>query len=344
MRRTGAATARTVGGTTAVALAAALCPWGAAARAEVRCNTGEPGFVEGGYAVQANRWNSHGEICVTFEGEAGFTVTGSSLDWGNLTNGAPPGAYPNIGTALADERLPLRIDSPKDVRTTWEITLAEGDYNASYDVWYHPDRAACTSTNPHIVANGGALEIMIWLASPGIDPSPDWKVADGLTIGDHVYDLYRFTGPTGQTGLIYDMREQTTKITNFDLKPFAKDAVDRGFQKADAYLCKVQAGFEITRGGVGLRTDAFALRVADPKPAKPKEPELSGEARPEDAAPTAQPGPSTGAALPPTAPRPEEADAADQDALEDLPLPFLLVLPVVAGAAAAAWWWRRSPG
>ncbi|WP_170201304.1 GH12 family glycosyl hydrolase domain-containing protein [Actinocorallia herbida] len=330
----------TLGGAAAIALVAALCPWGSAAHAETRCNTGEPGFVEGGYAVQANRWNSNGEICVTFEGKAGFSVSASSLDWGNLQNGAPPGAYPNIGTALSDTRLPLRVDSPKDVRTTWAIGTADGDYNASYDVWYHPDAGACTSTAPYIVANGGALEIMIWLTSPGIDPSPEWKIADGVSLGGRVYDLYRFTGPTGQVGLIYDMREHTTAITDFDLKPFAKDAADRGFQRQDAYLCKVQAGFEITRGGVGLRTDAFALHVGDPGQAKPTGPDLTGAPMPN---PTATPPPATPAqSVPPQAePAPKQKAAGDGGA-SGVPLPFLIVLPVVAGAAAGAWWWRRG--
>ncbi|GAA3237368.1 GH12 family glycosyl hydrolase domain-containing protein [Actinocorallia longicatena] len=229
----------------------------AGARAEERCNTGEPGFVAGGYAVQANRWNSRADLCVTFGGDPAFTVSRSTLAWDSLSNGAPPGAYPNIGTSLADRRFPRGIDSP--LSTTWEFRKAEGDYNASYDLWYHPDEAACRSTAPHIVANPGALEIMIWLASPGIDPAPSWKIADGVTVAGRLYDLYKFQGPTGQVGLIYDLRTETTKITGFDLVPFARDAVRRGFQKTEASLCKVQAGFEITRAGQGLATTAFAL-------------------------------------------------------------------------------------
>ncbi|MDX6744658.1 GH12 family glycosyl hydrolase domain-containing protein [Actinocorallia sp. A-T 12471] len=331
----------TLGGAAAVAVVAGLLPWGAVAHAEERCNTGEPGFVEGGYAVQANRWNSHGEICVTFSGKAAFTVSASSLDWGNLRNGAPPGAYPNIGTALADKRLPLRVDSPKQVRTTWKIAMAEGDYNASYDVWYHPDPGACTSTNPHIVANGGALEIMIWLTSPGIDPSPDWKVADGVRLGGRVYDLYKFTGPTGQTGLIYSMREHTTEIVDFDLKPFAKDAVDRGYQRADAYLCKVQAGFEITRGGVGLRTDAFALRVGGPAPSASSGPDITGVPLP-DETPSPPPGGSPTASSSSEVAAPEQSALGPKEGSSAPPWPLLVGLPLVAGAAAGVWWWRRG--
>jgi len=307
---------------------------GAQARApEERCNTGEPGFVAGGYAVQANRWNSHGEICVTYGRGTSWTVSRSTLDWSTLQNGAPPGAYPNIGTAIADERLPIRVDDPRDVRTTWGITLAEGDYNASYDLWYHPDPAACRSASPYIVANGGALEIMIWLASPGIDPSPDWKIADGVRVGDRVYDLYRFTGPTGQVGLIYDMRESTTRIEDFPLKPFADDAVARGFQKKDAYLCKVQAGFEVTRNGTGLRTDEFSLDIA---PAAEPTPGLQGVPLPDRSGAPADPAaPSEAGAEPSlTAPRGGEEPAP--------PRLLLLVLPVVAGVGAAAWWWRRT--
>ncbi|WP_460363168.1 GH12 family glycosyl hydrolase domain-containing protein [Actinocorallia lasiicapitis] len=248
---------RLVGMITGSVLAGLLLPPVAAYADEERCDTAEPGFVDGGYAVQANRWNSHGSLCVRFGKAPGFTVTGSTLNRGNLANGFPPGAYPNIGTALADRRLPRGMDAP--IRTSWAFTGAAGAYNASYDLWYHPDPAACTSTSPYIVANGGALEIMIWFSSPGIDPSPEWKIADGVTVGGRVYDLYKFTGPTGQTGLIYDLRAETTSVDGLELVPFARDAADRGFQTPEANLCKVQAGFEITEGGQGLAITNFAL-------------------------------------------------------------------------------------
>ncbi|WP_344244329.1 GH12 family glycosyl hydrolase domain-containing protein [Actinocorallia libanotica] len=302
--------------TGAALLASVVTASSAGARAlEERCNIGEPGFVAGGYAVQANRWNSHGEICVTFGEGTSWTVSRSNLDWGTLQNGAPPGAYPNIGTAIAEERLPLRVDDPREVRTTWDITPAEGDFNASYDIWYHPDPAACRSTTPYIVANGGALEIMIWLTSPGIDPSPEWKLAEGVTVGGRTYDLYRFTGPTGQVGLIYDMREQTHRIEGFDLRPFGADAAARGFQSPQAYLCKVQAGFEVTRNGTGLRTNEFSLDV----------------------------GPAAQTTAPATA-EPRSAAASRRKEEEPAgPSRFLpLVLPVVIGIGAGAWWWRRA--
>ena len=325
--------------TGAVLLSSVVTASDAGARAlEERCNTGEPGFVAGGYAVQANRWNSHGEICVTYGEGTSWTVSRSSLDWGTLQNGAPPGAYPNIGTSIAEERLPLRVDSPQDIRTTWDITLAEGDYNASYDIWYHPDQAACRSTTPHIVANGGALEIMIWLTSPGIDPSPGWKVADGVQVGDRVYDLYKFTGPTGQVGLIYDMRESTTRIENFALKPFADDAAARGYQSREAYLCRVQAGFEVTRNGTGLRTNEFSLDVG---PAATPTPGLEGVPLP-DRNGTPAGTPSSGAPSP-TDDGSSAAPAASDEKDTPKPVRFLLLaLPVVAGVAASAFWWRRT--
>ncbi len=326
---------------TGAAVTAALwAPSGQARALEERCNVGEPGFVAGGYAVQANRWNSHGEICVTFGRGTSWTVSRSTMDWGKLQNGAPPGAYPNIGTAIADERLPLRIDSPQDIRTTWDITLAEGDYNASYDIWYHPDAGACRSNSPYIVANGGALEIMVWLNSPGIDPSPSWKIADGVTVGDRVYDLYKFQGPTGQVGLIYDMRRPTTRIEDFALKPFSDDAAARGFQRKDAYLCKVQAGFEVTRNGTGLRTNEFALHIGR---GATKTPGMEGVPLPgrspgagsSPASPGASSPAPSGSSAPPSAAREGEKHRE--------PIGFLLLgLPVIAGLTASAWWWRRG--
>lgn len=290
--------------------ALAVGPGAGPARAAEKelCNTGEPGFVDAGFAVQANRWNSTGEICVTHDTGSSFTVSKSTLSWSNLTNGAPPGAYPNIGTTFEDQRLPRSLYAPGTVLTTWDVNAVSGAYNASYDLWYHPDAQACKSTSPYIVANGQALEIMIWLTSPGIDPAPDWKIADNVQIGDRAYDLFKFTGPTGQTGLIYNMRTETTNITEFDLTHFGRDAANRGFQSHEAQLCKVQAGFEITEGAVGLRTNDFAFKTTD-------------QATP---TPTQTPTPSATATPTPVAKEREDDSAG----------PWVFVLPAIAGIGA----------
>ncbi|GAA3193154.1 hypothetical protein GCM10010468_02310 [Actinocorallia longicatena] len=244
-----------------VVIATMLAPVRAGAAPGELCGQYDTRDVENGYVVQANRWNSTGELCVTTPGGPAFTVSKSTLTNGNKADAARgPGGYPNIGTRPDDPRLPLRIADLGEASTSWSTNSPDtGMYNASYDLWFHPDKNACGG----VITDNRSLEVMVWLKSPGLDLPAEWKSGDDVTIGGNLYDVYHFTGPTGQFALIYHLSTPASSVTDLKLAPIAVDAAERSPLDTTGVLCRVQAGFEIHENAPeGLATTAFSF---DPK-------------------------------------------------------------------------------
>ncbi|GAB3671400.1 hypothetical protein GCM10027589_40450 [Actinocorallia lasiicapitis] len=230
----------------------------AEAAPEENCSQYDSQEVAGGYLIQANRWNSNGELCITSDG-TGFTVSKSTITPGNIP-GPGPGGYPNIGTKPDDPRLPIKMTELGEASTSWAVNAPDsGAYNASYDLWFHPDAGACAG----VISDARSLEVMIWLKRPGLNLPEDWLSGKGVTIGGVLYDIYHFTGPSGQFALIYDMVQPVSSVTDLKLAPIAVDAAERSPIETTGSLCRVQAGFEITDAApAGLGVTSFSF---DPK-------------------------------------------------------------------------------
>jgi len=223
------------------------------------CGTYNSTGVADGYEVATNIWNSHGELCITTDGGTNFKVSRSTLSPGNANNpGLGPGGYPYIGTTNADKRLPVAISDLGDTTTSWSTTAPDsGKYNVAYDLWYMPNREGC----PSVIGAGSSTEIMIWLKSPNL-PAGGQLFQQGVVIDGVSYDVFGFTGPFGQTALIYAMTSPTDTVKDLRLQPITQDAVNRGKVSAAGSLCKVQAGFEIhDQAPAGLGTNSFSLQV-----------------------------------------------------------------------------------
>jgi cellulose 1,4-beta-cellobiosidase len=52
-----------------------------------------------------------------------------------------------------------------------------------------------------------------------------------------------------------------TNVSAFDLRQFIRDATRRGYIDPRWYQLSVEAGFEIWKGGGGLKTNSFSLAV-----------------------------------------------------------------------------------
>ncbi|MEO5873767.1 MAG: ricin-type beta-trefoil lectin domain protein, partial [Streptosporangiaceae bacterium] len=238
----------------------ALSPGAASAAAPGElCGTYKSTGVTGGYEVATNVWNSHGEICINTDGGPNFQVSRSTLAPGNATNpGLGPGGYPYIGTTEADRRLPVPVSDLGDTATSWRTNAPDsGTYNVAYDLWYMPNREGCTS----VIGSAGSTEVMIWLKSPNLKAGGQ-LFQQGVVIDGTTYDVYGFTGPFGQTALIYAMTSPTSSVEDLRLQPITQDAIERGKISRSGVLCKVQAGFEIhDQAPAGLGTEAFSLQV-----------------------------------------------------------------------------------
>ena len=54
----------------------------------------------------------------------------------------------------------------------------------------------------------------------------------------------------------------TTAVRHLDLQPLVAYAVDQGYIQPSWYLISVESGFELWRGGMGLATNSFSVKVA----------------------------------------------------------------------------------
>ena len=67
---------------------------------------------------------------------------------------------------------------------------------------------------------------------------------------------------SGWNYVAYQRRDRTRSVMDLDLKPFVDDSVRRGITNSSWYLIAAEAGFEIWRGGEGLRTNSFSFRAS----------------------------------------------------------------------------------
>ncbi len=230
----------------------------ASAAAETFCGQYETRTVASGlYKVQNNLWNpTPGAVqCLRVDGTR-FDVT--RADSVRPTNGAPA-SYPSIykgchyRNCTAASGLPQRIDSMNQVRTYWSTSQpAVGDYNVSLDVWFAANR-----DDPD--ENDG--ELMVWLNRRGA-VQPIGSVRGRTTLGGVEYEVWGSELSRRPQVITYRRVNPTTQINGLDLRVLTRDARNRGFFSESWHLTSVQAGFEMWRGAVGLRTDSFSVATS----------------------------------------------------------------------------------
>jgi hypothetical protein len=173
--------------------------------------------------------------------------------------GREPVAFPNIflgcswGVCSPGSGLPMLLDRVHTLVSTWSTTeRADGVWAACFDIWFDRVRA--------ISGQSGGAEIMIWLnarkhpAGRGPVVTVDhvrWRLSHWVTSGAAKrweYIQFRRVRPV-------------LGVTNLDVSAFIRLAELDGFVRPRWWLTSVEAGFEIWRGGVGLRTNEFSARV-----------------------------------------------------------------------------------
>jgi hypothetical protein len=212
-----------------------------------------------GYTAENNEWGSGEPECITTDGSAGFTVAHSSI--ANSTYGAP-GGYPALykgchwGACTPGSGFPIQASDirPGKVTTSWSTAQPGGSnaYDVAYDIWFN--KTSTTTGQP----NG--TELMIWLNHNGPVQPFGAKVASNISIGGRGYNVW--FGNQGWNTLSYTMTSGTTSVSNLDLQPLIADAISRGYISPSWYLIDVEAGFELWRGGTGLATHSFSVKVA----------------------------------------------------------------------------------
>lgn len=227
------------------------------------------------YFLQVNQWNgpTNGAQALDFgggpSGGGGFYFRMTRQDLTVETNGAPTG-YPsmfigaNSGNSTSGSNLPKQVSALTNVPTTWNWsdggTLGDtnaNSYNVAYDVWFGTSAAGDPDVS---IPTGGYL--MVWLYDP----------PDAQPVGSPSYPNITIPGVpgtwtawvgTGARPIISYVASDPSVVTSltFDLKNFINDAVAKGTIQQNWYLTNVFSGFEIWRGGVGLETTNFCVRV-----------------------------------------------------------------------------------
>ena len=213
----------------------------------------------GAYTVQNNEWGSGAPESITTNGNAGFTVTNSSL--GNATNAAP-GSYPSIyagchwgncthGGLGAHPVQVTRLTIPGTVTTSWKTRQPGGSaaYDVAYDLWFNRTPAATGQPD--------GAELMVWLNHHG-PVQPFGSQVGTATIGGVSYQVWEGAQPWGDT-ISYVMASPTTSVKDLDVGALAADAVRSGYIRTSWYLIDLEAGFELWQGGAGLATDSFSV-------------------------------------------------------------------------------------
>jgi hypothetical protein len=203
------------------------------------------------YCVQNDVWDPDPgwvqEIQVNDQTGA-FTVIGSSANDNHVSS------YPSIvkgnawGLATANSGLPMQV-SGLNVETSWNIsTINSGRWDAAYDIWFQ-NASQLSSTSSY------SAEMMIWLSYTVQNPSSWYRGM--VSIAGTGWDVY-YCVFSGWNYIAYERISNTT-YESFNLNTFAEDAVSRGYIQNSWYLVAVEAGFEISQGGVGLASNSFSV-------------------------------------------------------------------------------------
>jgi hypothetical protein len=228
--------------------------------------------VADGYVINADPWNTSGRLCINSSGRSDFVVSETNVDPSNVHGGGTLGAYPHIGTRDGGSHgLPAPVTQIQNSMVSWHITQpADGGFNTSLDLWLNPN---CTpGASGAIYTDPGSVEIMVWLNQRNITPPSaggDWGGRlmhfPDVVLGGEPYHVSVETRTGPKYVVYYERVNQVDSVDGLKLADFVQDSTNRRVPSGEAItpqnsnLCAVQAGFEITYGSQGIRTDSFAF-------------------------------------------------------------------------------------
>jgi cellulose 1,4-beta-cellobiosidase len=139
--------------------------------------------------------------------------------------------------------------------TSWYTAgRPSGRWDVAYDIWF--------SRRPHTSGQDRGAEIMLWLRSKGLGRPG----GHGLLIERRRWQLEHWytSSPSSSARwplIIFRMIRPHGHVSHLDLMPFFKRAEALGLLNRSWWLTAVEAGFEVWRGGAGLRTTKFWVHL-----------------------------------------------------------------------------------
>jgi hypothetical protein len=226
------------------------------------------------YIINNNAWGSNsgdGTQRIRYSGNSFEVLQQSAGPGGDSSPASFPSIYignngatsgVNGATTTGEDNMPKQISAIQSVQTHFSHNASNGDYNATYDVWFAPNG---TPTPGYGTAQAAFL--MVWTYKPANRVAIGQRVATA-TVANRSWGL--FVGPRGGGGpdnnlpvISYVNEGPAIPDFSFDLKAFIDDALARqinGFNNT-LFLTDIFAGFEIWSGGAGLRVNEFTATV-----------------------------------------------------------------------------------
>jgi hypothetical protein len=152
------------------------------------------------------------------------------------------------------------LTRPGTVTSSWNTSQPGGSaaYDVAYDIWFNQ--------TPTTTGQPNGAEMMIWLNHHG-SVQPFGAPVGTASINGVSYRVWEGAQPWGVT-VSYVMASPTTSVRNVDIGGLVANAASRGYLQKSWYLIDVEAGFELWRGGAGLATRSFSVKVNDSAPVK----------------------------------------------------------------------------
>jgi len=210
-----------------------------------------------GLVVRNDNYGGRRECLANVNRRANFAVASSAA----RRKGVEPAAFPNIfygcswGICSPSARLPRRLSRLRNPVTSWYTAgRPQGRWDAAYDIWFARQRAT-----------GGqdrGAEIMLWLRTDGLGRP---AAAHSLLIDRRRWQLEHWITRNPATGdhwplIIFWMTHPRRYVRHLALMPFFHRVEALGLLHRSYWLTSVEAGFEVWRGGTGLRTTSFSVR------------------------------------------------------------------------------------
>lgn len=222
------------------------------------CDRGEHLAVAtqfGDYVLKNNDFHpSTAPTCVTHDGTGpNFVVSKSDANSRSDESDAYPNLYSGCSWAVCskDSALPARVSALRNPWASWYTTLgAGGRWDANLDIWLSrtaQERGQVTGA-----------ELMIWMSTRRFGTTSATTRIDGI----RWHLAYWRTRSLSQPGvtwplIIFRAVRPRTSLHRLALLPFFRrlqrlHLIHRGY-----WVDSIHAGFEIWRGGTGLRTRWF---------------------------------------------------------------------------------------
>lgn len=210
-----------------------------------------------GLVVRNDNYGGLRECLANVNRRANFAVALSAA----RRTGPEPAAFPNIfygcswGVCSPRTWLPRRLSRLRHPMTSWYTAGRPlGRWDAAYDIWF--TRRRHTSGQDH------GAEIMLWLRTGGLGRP---AAAHSLLIDRRRWQLEHWITTNPASGdrwplIIFWMIHPHRYVRHLALMPFFRRAEAMGLLHRSYWLTAVEAGFEVWRGGTGLRTTSFWVR------------------------------------------------------------------------------------